>query len=60
MILRLGLRFLGFEFPDSGATVQRYLERFRDDPSGLRLANWHRLEQELPDTFSRMYQFWVA
>jgi 2-polyprenyl-3-methyl-5-hydroxy-6-metoxy-1,4-benzoquinol methylase len=60
MIAQLGLRFLGFEFPDSGATAQRYLERFPEDPSGARLANWHRFEQQFPDTFSRMYQFWVA
>jgi SAM-dependent methyltransferase len=60
MIARLGLRFLGFEFPDSGATAQRYLERFPEDPDRVQLGNWHRFEQEFPDTFSRMYQFWVA
>ena len=39
--------------------AQRYLERFPEDPSGARL--WQRrFEQEFPDTFSRMYQFWVA
>jgi SAM-dependent methyltransferase len=58
MLSRLGLEFLGFEFPDSGATLQRYIARFGKD-SLSSLANWHRLEQELPDTFSRMYQFWV-
>ena len=56
MIARLGLRFLGFEFPDSGETLARYRARF----SGSSLDNWHRFEQENPDTFSRMYQFWVA
>jgi SAM-dependent methyltransferase len=60
MIAKLGLRFLGFEFPDSGATAQRYLERFPEDPRRVQLGNWHRFEQEFPDTFSRMYQFWVA
>lgn len=56
MITRLNLKFLGFEFPDSGATLARYRDRFSKDS----LHNWHKFEQEFPDTFSRMYQFWVA
>jgi hypothetical protein len=56
MIRSLKLEFLGFEFPDSGATLQRYRARFSDP---LQLENWQRFEQEFPDTFSRMYQFWV-
>jgi SAM-dependent methyltransferase len=56
MVSRLGLRFLGFELPDSGATLARYRARFSEDS----LHNWHKFEQEFPDTFSRMYQFWVA
>jgi SAM-dependent methyltransferase len=56
MIEGLGLGFLGFEFPDSGATLGRYRARFLEDS----LHNWHKFEQEFPDTFSRMYQFWVA
>ena len=54
---RLGLRFLGFEFPDSGETMARYQSRFRNE---LDLQNWHRFEHEFPDTFARMYQFWVT
>jgi SAM-dependent methyltransferase len=54
MIARLGLRFLGFEFPDSGET----LARFKGNPASL--ADWHRFEGEFPDTFARMYQFWVT
>jgi SAM-dependent methyltransferase len=57
MIARLGLRFLGFEFPDSGATLSRYRAKFSPDSN---LENWHKLEQEFPDTFARMYQFWAA
>ena len=57
MIARLGLRFLGFEFPDSGATLGRFRAKFGQDSS---LENWHRFEQEFPDTFARMYQFWVS
>ena len=55
MVAKLGLRFLGFEFPDSGGTLARYRARFGEET----LANWHQFEQEHPDTFARMYQFWV-
>jgi 2-polyprenyl-3-methyl-5-hydroxy-6-metoxy-1,4-benzoquinol methylase len=55
MLARLDLRFLGFELADSQA-LARYRARFSDDT----LANWHRFEQEFPDTFSRMYQFWAT
>jgi 2-polyprenyl-3-methyl-5-hydroxy-6-metoxy-1,4-benzoquinol methylase len=60
MIARLGLSFLGFELPDSGATFARYRARFPADRHLVNLENWHRLEEEFPDTFARMYQFWVA
>jgi len=56
MLRELELEFLGFEFADSGATLRRFQERF-SDPRNLR--HWHELEQRYPDTFSRMYQFWV-
>jgi 2-polyprenyl-3-methyl-5-hydroxy-6-metoxy-1,4-benzoquinol methylase len=59
MIARLGMTFLGFELPDSGATLERYRARFPADPYLLDLGNWNRLEQEFPYTFARMYQFWV-
>lgn len=59
MIEALGLQFLGFEFPDSGITASRYRARFADDPALTNLANWHRFEEEHPETFARMYQFWV-
>ena len=52
----LQLEFLGFEFADSGATLRRFHERFSDERN---LRHWHELEQREPDTFSRMYQFWV-
>ena len=57
MIARLGLRFLGFEFPDSGQTLARYRARFAD-PADLK--SWHHFEAEHPETFARMYQFWVT
>ena len=45
MIGRLGLRFLGFEFADSGATLARYQARFKDP---LDLKSWHRFETGIP------------
>jgi 2-polyprenyl-3-methyl-5-hydroxy-6-metoxy-1,4-benzoquinol methylase len=59
MIDSLGLRFTGFEFADSGITIERYKARFSRDSGLLDLDNWHRLEEEHPDTFARMYQFGV-
>jgi SAM-dependent methyltransferase len=56
MLVRLGLRFLSFEFPDSGETQIRFRSKFREET----LANWNAFEQEFPDTFGRMYQFWAA
>ena len=46
MLDELGLAFLGFELADGSARA-------------LDLRQWHQFEQEHPDTFSRMYQFWV-
>jgi 2-polyprenyl-3-methyl-5-hydroxy-6-metoxy-1,4-benzoquinol methylase len=59
MIDSLGLGFLGFEFPDSGITVSRYRTRFPADAPMRNLDNWHRYERDFPDSFARMYQFWV-
>jgi len=54
----LGLEFLGFELP--GPHVARaYRARFPGDPDMDDLSNWHAFEQTEPDTFARMYQFWV-
>jgi hypothetical protein len=52
-----GLTFLGFE-TDSG-TLQAYRRRFPGDPAATDLTNWQAFENDNPDTFSRMYQFWV-
>jgi SAM-dependent methyltransferase len=59
MLGRLGLQFLGFEFPDGGATAAAYRARFPADTAMADLGNWHALEQERPDSFARMYQFWL-
>ncbi len=51
------LKFLGFEIEP--VVIQRYLERFPQDLAGTDLALWHQFEEENPDTFVAMYQFWV-
>jgi len=56
MLARLGLRFLRFEFPDSGETLSRFKGKFEEET----LASWNAYEEEFPDSFGRMYQFWVA
>lgn len=55
----LGLAFIGFEFPDAGATAARYRAEFPDDAALTDLEKWHRFETAHPDSFARMYQFWV-
>ena len=52
-----GLAFLGFDLEPS--ILRSYRSRFPDDPSATNLAQWHLFEQENPDTFLGMYQFWV-
>ena len=59
MLDSLGLEFLGFEFDDGGRAATSYRTRFPGDPSMRSLANWHRFEQDHPDSFTRMYEFWV-
>jgi SAM-dependent methyltransferase len=54
----LGLEFVGFERSDK-ATFDRYRKRFPEDPNRTRLDLWHQFEQDRPDTFRGMYQFWV-
>jgi 2-polyprenyl-3-methyl-5-hydroxy-6-metoxy-1,4-benzoquinol methylase len=59
MLERLDLQFIGFELADGGATAAAYRSRFPDDPASTNLANWERFEQDHPDAFARMYQFWT-
>jgi SAM-dependent methyltransferase len=59
MLRTLGLQFLGFEFADSGITAARYRQRFPGDAAMRDLGNWHRYEEDNPDCFARMYQFWA-
>jgi hypothetical protein len=52
-----GLRFLGFELDPR--MVRHYAERFPGDRSMTSLDRWDQFEQENPDTFAGMYQFWL-
>lgn len=52
-----GLTFLGFSLPD--AVHAAYRRRFPHDRAMSDLHQWHTFEQECPDIFSGMYQFWV-
>jgi hypothetical protein len=40
--------------------AKAYRRRFPDDPTMVNLDRWHAYEQEQPDTFAGMYQFWIA
>ena len=51
------LTFLGFEIDSS--VIQSYKKRFLNDMSATNLEQWHIYEEENPDTFIRMYQFYV-
>ena len=51
------LAFLGFEAEPGAA--RRYAERFPDDTAQTNLDNWHAFEQDNPDTFIAMYEFWL-
>jgi len=53
----LGLEFLGFNLasPEIG---KAYRQRFPDDAPMRSLGHWHVFENENPDTFAAMYQFW--
>jgi hypothetical protein len=57
-VSQLGLSFVGFEL-DGAQLRDHYLERFPDDPKMQSLDNWNQLENEIPDAFTGMYQFWV-
>jgi SAM-dependent methyltransferase len=52
-----GLRFIGFVVDDQ--VLAAYRRRFPHDPGGADLRTWAAFEQDHPDTFAKMYQFWV-
>jgi hypothetical protein len=51
------LNFLGFEIDSS--VIQDYKNRFPNDSLATNLEQWLIYEEENPDTFIGMYQFWV-
>jgi tetratricopeptide (TPR) repeat protein/SAM-dependent methyltransferase len=51
------LVFLGFDvLPE---VIEKYTKRFPEDAAARNLDLWNQFEQENPDTFVQMYQFWV-
>ncbi len=56
-LAELGLDLVGFTLePD---IMQQYSKRFPDDKSKTNLDCWDMFEAENPNTFTRMYLFWV-
>lgn len=51
------LTFLGFEIGDD--ILRAYRVRFPDDHAARNLHQWHIFEDENPDTFLGMYNFWI-
>ena len=51
------LNFLGFEIDSS--VMRAYKKRFPNDPAATNLDQWRIYEEENPDTFIGMYQFWT-
>ncbi len=51
------LELLGLE--TEPGTMRRYAERFPDDPAQTNLEHWHAFEQDNPDAFISMYEFWL-
>ncbi len=52
------LTFIGFYFA-APQIAARYAARFPGDPAMTDLANWDAFEQDNPQAFAGMYQFWV-
>lgn len=53
----LGLTFDGFNL-DNASMTQQYRAAYPDDPQMKNLTHWHQFEQNNPDSFRGMYQFW--
>ena len=52
------LEFLGFLLPQSFKSL--YEKNFPEDKKQIDLKNWAKFEDQHPNTFSAMYQFWVS
>jgi hypothetical protein len=53
----LSLKFLGFEMQDQ-STMTKFRKTFSEENNIPSLALWNGYEQQYPDTFNSMYQFW--
>ena len=51
------LVFLGFDI--ASEVLLAYRRRFPDDPAATRIDQWQVFENENPDIFIGMYQFWI-
>jgi tetratricopeptide (TPR) repeat protein/2-polyprenyl-3-methyl-5-hydroxy-6-metoxy-1,4-benzoquinol methylase len=51
------LQFLGFDMDRS--IIRTYKSRFPNDPSATNLEQWSIYEEDNPNTFINMYQFWI-
>ncbi|MEO8331907.1 MAG: tetratricopeptide repeat protein [Gallionella sp.] len=51
------LKFLGFDI--AADVLHAYKQRFQNDRAATNLGQWQIFENENPDTFIGMYQFWV-
>lgn len=54
---RNALQFLGFDMESD--LLEAYRLRFPDDREAIDLEQWQVFENENPDTFAGMYQFWI-
>jgi SAM-dependent methyltransferase len=52
-----GVQFAGFILDP--LTQQRFAQRFPGPEAAADLDRWHDFETQAPETFARMYQFWV-
>jgi tetratricopeptide (TPR) repeat protein/SAM-dependent methyltransferase len=53
----LNLKFLGFTMRDH-SVIKKFKEVFTKEGDLTSLALWHEFEEQYPDTFIGMYQFW--
>jgi len=53
----LQLEFLGFEI-ENRTVMRKFKDKHPDETDLTSLSHWHDFEQQNPDTFASMYQFW--
>ena len=58
LIKKLGLIFIGFEFPDS-RFINKFTSHFPQRDAIYDLTKWDRFERLNSNFFAGMYQFWT-